>query len=139
MFSQHFIFSEERSDRIKRHLVFWFFWWLWFTFIHALLPMTSPGYSYFKNIPYSLVESPLLLIPQIFLVYPLLYFVLPQYIFTNKYVKAIFWCAVFLAISGIVNQLMIMYLNRPVLEFILPERFLINTQRTPQASLLWAY
>jgi sensor histidine kinase YesM len=136
MFSQHFIFSEERSDRIKRHLVFWFFWWLWFTFIHALLPMTSPGYSYFKNIPYSLVESPLLLIPQIFLVYPLLYFVLPQYIFTNKYVKAIFWCAVFLAISGIVNQLMIMYLNRPVLEFILPERFLINTQRTPQASFV---
>jgi sensor histidine kinase YesM len=136
MFSQHFIFSEERSDRIKRHLVFWFFWWLWFTFIHALLPMTSPGYSYFKNIPYSLVESPLLLIPQIFLVYPLLYFVLPQYIFTNKYVKAIFWCAVFLAISGIVNQLMIMYVNRPVLEFILPERFLINTQRTPQASFV---
>src|SRR5678815_1939469 len=38
--------------------------------------------------------------------------------------------------SGIVNQLMIMYLNRPVLEFILPERFLINTQRTPQASFV---
>ena len=136
MFSQDFIFSEKKSDRIKRHLVFWLFWWLWFTFIHALLPMTSPGNSYFKNIPYSLVESPLLLFPQIFLVYPLLYFVLPRYILTNKYVKAIVWCAIFLAISGIVNQLMIMHVNRPVLEFILPEKFLSNTQRTPEASFV---
>ena len=136
MFSQDFIFSEKKSDRIKRHLVFWLFWWLWFTFIHALLPMTSPGNSYFKNIPYSLVESPLLLFPQIFLVYPLLYFVLPRYILTNKYVKAIAWCAIFIAISGIVNQLMIMYVNRPVLEFILPEKFLRNTQRTPEASFV---
>lgn len=136
MFSQQFIFSEERSDRIKRHLVFWFFWGLWFTFIHALLPMTNPGSNYFKNIPYSLVESPLLLIPQIFLTYPLLYFVLPRYILTNKYIKAIFWCAVFLVISGIINQLMIMYVNRPVLEFILPEKFLRNTKRTSEASFV---
>ena len=136
MFSQDFIFSEKKSDRIKRHLVFWSFWWLWFTFIHALLPMTSPENSYFKNIPYSLVESPLLLFPQIFLVYPLLYFVLPRFIFTNKYVSAIVWSAIFIAISGIVNQLMIMYVNRPVLEFILPENFLRNTQRTPEASFV---
>src|SRR5678815_4879107 len=38
--------------------------------------------------------------------------------------------------SGIVNQLMIKYHNRPVLELILPERLLINTQRTPQASFV---
>ena len=136
MFSQQFIFSEERSDRIKRHLLFWLFWWLWFGFLHAVIPMTSPENSYLKNIPFSLVESPLQIIPQLFLTYPLLYFVLPRYILTNKYVKAIFWSIIFLIISGIVNQLMIMYVNRPVLEFILPERFLIDTKRTPRVSFV---
>ena len=74
MFSQDFIFSERKSDRIRRHVTFWFFWWLYFALMHALNPMTRPEYNYFRNIPFSLVESPLQLFPQIFLVYPMLYF-----------------------------------------------------------------
>jgi len=27
----NFIFSEKKSDRFKRHLVFWFLWWMYFT------------------------------------------------------------------------------------------------------------
>ncbi len=134
MTENSFIFSEKKSDRIKRHLLFWFCWWLYFGFVHAASPMGKPEISYFRNLPFTVSESILLLIPQTLLAYPLMYFVLPRFILPGKYLKAFLWIIVFLFLSVVVNSMMIQHLNPKVLAFILPDRFMVNTQRLPAVS-----
>lgn len=138
MFNQDFIFSEKRSARIKRHLVFWSFWWLYFGLMHAVQPFGKPEISYFRNLPFTLLESFLLLIPQTLLAYPMIYFVLPRFILHNKYGWAFFWTVIFMFLSGVVNLYMVQNLNAKILAAILPERFLVNTQRPPAVSFAMA-
>ena len=134
MINQEFIFSEKRGDRIKRHLLFWACWWLYFGFVHAASPMGKPEISYFRNLPFTISESFLMLIPQTLLAYPLMYFVLPRFILPAKYMKAFLWIIVFLFLSVVVNTMMIEHLNPKVLAFILPDHFLVNTQRPAVVS-----
>jgi hypothetical protein len=106
MLNRDLIFSEKRSYRIQRHLLFWFFWWVYFGFLHALNPMLgspNPEMNFFKNLPFSIVESLLLLIPQTIVAYPLIYFVLPRFIFRGKYFPAVLWTLFFVVICVIIN------------------------------------
>ncbi len=85
--------------------------------------------AYFQNLPFSITDSLLMIMPQTVLAYPLIYFVLPRFIFPGKYLKAFFWILVFLFLSVVVNSVMVIYLNPKIIAFILPDRFLVNTQR----------
>lgn len=134
MVNKNFILSEKGSDRIKRHLLFWACWWLYFGLVHAANPMGKPEISYFRNLPFTISESFLLLIPQTLLAYPLLYFVLPRLILNSEYLKAILWTIFFLFLSVVANTMMILHLNSKILSFILPDSFLANTQRPPALS-----
>jgi len=129
MLNYSLIFSEKRSDRIKRHLLFWGFWWCYFGFLHAAQPFGRPEISYFRNLPFTISESILLMLPQMALTYPMLYFVLPRFILHDKYLKAFLWTIVFILFTGVASLLMIEYVNPRVLAFILPERYLRYTQR----------
>lgn len=83
-----FIFSDEKSWRLRRHLVFWTSWWLFQSFLYSF----SAGVfnvSYFRRLPYASLESLIYLGPHIFLAYSLMYLVIPKFLLKAKYVAAV--------------------------------------------------
>jgi sensor histidine kinase YesM len=90
------IFSDERKYRIRRHLLFWLFWGLYFGIVRELHPRYFKSTEHFPNLFQSLAQSFFTLLPQVVFIYPLLYFVLPRYILTGKYIKATGWAVVLL-------------------------------------------
>ena len=83
-----FIFSDERKYRIIRHLLFWGFWGFYFGMVRELNPRYLKEHGHFPNLFQTIAEAFLMLLPQAMLVYPLLYFILPRYVFNGKYIKA---------------------------------------------------
>ena len=83
-----FIFSEDWRVHIFRHLAFWFFWFIYFGLLHAANPMGLQEVAYFKNIPYAMTESFVMLTPHLILTYTMLLFVLPRYLMHGKYFTA---------------------------------------------------
>ena len=93
------IFSDERKYRIRRHLLFWVFCCLYFGIVREFQPKYFKSTEHFPNLFQSLAQSFFTLLPQVVFIYPLLYFVLPRYIFTGKYIKATAWAVVLLFLS----------------------------------------
>ena len=87
---KNFIFSEKRSDRISRHLLYWGCYWAYFTFFH-IVATGVPKTSQFRNIPYSTLEAFSLYLPQIFFTYALISFVLPKYLLKSRYIPSFLW------------------------------------------------
>lgn len=129
-----FIFSEKRSDRIKRHVVFWLVWWLYYGMLHAANPFGRPEIMYFRNIPFTFLESLLQLIPQLVLAYSLLYFVLPHFALKKKYFLAILFALIIWFLCGVLTRYMVFNIIPSVLAAILPEKYLANTHRQPQTT-----
>ena len=129
-----FIFSEKRSNRIKRHLFFWIVWGLYFGILHAANPFLKPEASYFQKTPFALLESLLILIPQIIVAYTTLYFVLPMYFRDKKILKPIFFGVVVWFLCGVLNLYMVLNINPKILKWILPDKYLANTQRNTGTS-----
>jgi len=136
MISKNFIFSEKRSDRIKRHLLFWFCYWVYFTVLHGA-QSGNRNANYFGNIPYSTVEAFLFIVPQVFFAYALLSFVLPKYLLKGKYVFAFLWLIVFMIIAAFINFCMMRYFNRPIMEAVLPEKYLKEISPTTTRAKLY--
>jgi len=134
MYIKDFIFSENKSDRIKRHVVFWIVWLLYFGFLHAANSFGLKEIYYFQNIPYAMLESLLLLMPHLFLTYLLLLFVLPRYLMKGKYLVSILWVIILVIITAFINLNLTSKINPPVLSNILPPQFHVNTQRQASAS-----
>jgi sensor histidine kinase YesM len=86
--AQHpFIFSHERKYRLQRHLAFWIFWWLFFAVLYSYTFQVSilPD---FKRLPVALVDSLFYLFPHMLLTYSIMYYVIPWFVFTGKYLRA---------------------------------------------------
>lgn len=130
---QHFIFSERPKVRLQRHVTFWLFWWLYFGTMHAVLPFHKE-LTYFQKLPYTISESILFLIPHMTLVYPMLYFVLPRFLLKNRYGPAIFWTIIFVLVQGVVNSLMLDYVNTQLLTALLPPEYLPNNPRPEEVK-----
>jgi len=128
-----FIFSEKRSDRVKRHLVFWLIWGTYFAFLHAANPVLKPESSYFQNLPFTLTESILLLIPQMVIAYLTLNFILPFYTKRSKIIAVIFLVMAWVS-SSFLTMIMLQQINPAILNWILPEKYLRHTQRPPEVS-----
>ncbi len=133
-----FIFSEKRSDRIKRHLIFWITWWLYFGMLHAASPFLKQEASYFRRIPFTTAESFLLLIPQVIIAYLILYIVLPMYTRERKIIKPIIIGIIFWFACGFLNLWMIEKWNPAIVARLLPADLLVNTQRAPEVSRFMA-
>lgn len=126
-----FIFSEKRSIRVTRHLLFWLLWGLYFGMLHAANPFLKPSESYFQRTQFSYAEAVLQLIPQAMVAYLLLLFVLPMYTRDKKIIQPIIWGIVCWIACGYLNLLMIVKLNPTILSWLLPAHLLENTQRPP--------
>ena len=79
-----FIFSDERKYRIRRHLVFWIFWWIFQGFLYSFVSAYS-AVEYYKRLPTSMLESLIYLSSHIFLAYALIYLVIPKFLLRQKY------------------------------------------------------
>lgn len=119
MLSHEFIFSEKRSMRMIRHILFWVVTLLYYKCINLLLlqdQLTS------QPVSYSTLLSILLLLPQILLVYPLLYFVLPLFILKGQYLIAICLTYMLVVFNAIVEQIMMPHMIT-LFYFLAPERY----------------
>jgi sensor histidine kinase YesM len=96
-------FSDEKKYRIRRHLLFWGFWGFYFGIVRVLNPRYLIERGHFPDFFLEMARSYILLIPQAVLVYPLLYFILPRYVFNGKYIKASLWFVVFLLLTYTVS------------------------------------
>jgi len=104
------IFSDERKYRIQRHLLFWAFWCFYFGMVRLLNPMYLKTHGHFPDFFKTMAEAFLFLLPQAVLVYPLLYFILPRYVFNGKYIKALLWTIVLLLLTVFVSASFLIYI-----------------------------
>src|SRR6186997_749754 len=102
------IFSDERKYRIKRHLLFWGFWGFWYGMVRWLNPFIYRDTGHFVNPIIALIETFFLVLPHTVLVYPMLYFILPRYIVTGRYLKASLWILLLLILTACVGTILLM-------------------------------
>lgn len=132
------ILSEKKWCRLSRHLFFWLFWGGYFTMVRYLNPMIFMTTGKFPDFFKSIAEGFFFLFPQIFLVYPLLYFVLPNYVFKNKYIKGILWLLFFFFVSMLIHSIILIYIPWDKVPWISTAKLFLTTQ-TFQQKFLMAY
>jgi sensor histidine kinase YesM len=108
-----FIFSDERKWRIRRHLAFWFFWWIFQGFLYSFIALRRTT-GYFSELPVSLVESFFFMANHIFLSYGLMYFVIPRFVLKQKYLATALWTIVLFFLTACVSVLMSSVIIPPV-------------------------
>ena len=133
-----FIFSEKQSDRIKRHLLFWIIWYIYFALLHAVKPEGPADISYFRNPVYTFTESVFFIVAQLPLTYGMLYFILPYFILRKKYLFALFGTALLWFLSGTVHLFFIRDIMPEIVSWILPARYQPSTQRPESVLFIMA-
>ena len=138
MFSYNFIFSEKRSDRIKRHLLFWIGLSAYFTLLHANNPLLKPQATYFSNFPAVFVRSLMLQIPQAFSAYAILYITLPLFFKKkNPALPIIYTIGIWVASAAI--SILVTNLVMPhVVNWLLPEKWQRSLPVQPMPNLVVA-
>lgn len=84
MLEHPFIFSNERKYRIRRHLAFWLFWWIFQGFLYSFLAVVKDR-SYFWQLRVSMMDSFFFMVNHMFLSYSLMYFVIPRFLLKQRY------------------------------------------------------
>ena len=79
-----FIFSEERKWKWRRHLAFWFCWWVFQSVIYAFSAFAQQ-IPYHLRLPSSALEALLYLFPHVFFSYALMYGIIPRTWLRGKY------------------------------------------------------
>jgi hypothetical protein len=100
-----FIFSDERSYRIKRHVIFWLFWWIFQGFLYSFVPFNATA-PYFMRLLIAMVESLIYLTMHMLLTYSLIYFVIPHFVIKEKYWKAAVWAAGMFLIAALMSTVL---------------------------------
>ncbi|MGC4103177.1 sensor histidine kinase [Ferruginibacter sp.] len=104
-----FIFSDDRSWRIKRHVTFWLVWWLFIAFLYSFVGINSAT-AYWVRLPASLIDSLIFLLAHMFLTYSLIYFVIPRFVIKQKYWKAAIWVGLMFLVAAGISTLLSMTL-----------------------------
>ena len=81
------IFSEKKSQRIQRHLVFWLLWWIYFTVSFFHYEQSGLQKAEFEpwNFPF-FIKSILILFIHITACYYFIGYLIPKYLFKAKYI-----------------------------------------------------
>jgi len=100
-----FIFSNRLKYRLRRHLAFWIFWWLFQAVLYSFLGL-SQRYNYWWYLLDSTMESLIFMPGHIFLAYSLNYFVLPRYLLRQKYVQTALWVMLLFLLTACISVLL---------------------------------
>ena len=99
-----FIFSYKPADRIRRHLVFWLLWWIYFAatyYYYVQVGLQKIAFGELSTI--LILKTFLLLVVHIVSCYIFIYFLLPRYLLKAKYLSlsaGIILLAAFLLVTG---------------------------------------
>ncbi|HEU5164905.1 MAG TPA: histidine kinase [Chitinophagaceae bacterium] len=110
--------------------MFWFCYWIYFTLLHAANSGGKPEIQYFRNIPFSTIEALCLLIPQVFLAYSMLGFVLPKFLLKNRYLLSFAWFLFFAIATTFLCYVMYVMIAPVLMQSLLPERFIVRNPRS---------
>lgn len=132
MLLQKLIFSEKRSDRILRHLLFWAVWGGYFMATYMAFPFLKPEHSFFRNIPFTLSESLIHLMLQALITYTTLYFILPIYTKQKSILKTLLLLGTCWGLYALLQFYMTKTGTAALLQWILPEKYVAGTTRTPE-------
>lgn len=105
-----FLLSDTTKYRIRRHMFFWAFWGFWLTITRLLNPKVLKETGHLPDLLQTIGEVFFFLLPQVILVYPLLYFILPRYVFKAKYIKASVWILVFMLLTISASAALLVYI-----------------------------
>ena len=112
----NFIFSDKRSVRLRRHLVFWLLWWFYFIITYFYYLQIGLQKIEFEswNVPF-FIKSLLLLSIHILSCYCFIGFLLPRYLLKGKYLATIIGtvilCAVILLASFYLHKVIFPLIN----------------------------
>jgi len=99
-----FIFSEKQGIRLRRHVVFWLLWWVYFAATYYFYVQVGLQKIAFGNLSAILfIKTFLLVAIHIFSCYTFIYFLLPRYLVKARYflfAAGIALLAVFLLFTG---------------------------------------
>ena len=129
MITRNFIFSEKKPDRIKRHLLFWFCYWLYFTLFHVL-HVVRPEFTSFRNMPYNMLEAFHVIVPQILFAYVLVAFVVPRFLLKKRYILFILLLIFFWIATGFLCFFSLNYVFADITINFLPEKFRLKGPMT---------
>ncbi len=135
---REFILSDKKWYRLGRHLLFWLFWGGYFTITRYLNPVVYMATGKFPDFWKTAVETFFFLFPQTFIVYPALYFILPQFVFKQKYFRALFWLIIFYFVALLIHAIVLIYIPWDKLNWISTAQLFLTTSTFPQ-KLFMAY
>jgi sensor histidine kinase YesM len=103
-----FIFSNQPSYRIARHLLFWGVWWLFFTIIYSSKPISvslTEIRLYRVSFGVSAVEALLYMPIHIIYSYAIIYLLIPAFLLRNRYLSFLTGVVIFTFLAAIVSHL----------------------------------
>lgn len=114
-----FIFSDKPKYRIRRHLAFWVFWWLFQGVLYSAVGAFEHVYTYPPKLLNSVCESLFYMLAHITLAYGLMYFVIPRYLLRQRYLQTATWVVILFlgtaVISTIISATIIPEIERVIL------------------------
>lgn len=123
MQSYPFIFSEK--CKLRRHLLFWFCWWLFCTILYSFTP-TARVSPYQWKLAVSAVDSVVFLVAHIFLAYSLMYFIIPRLLLKSKYIATAFSVLALFLLTSVISATLAIYLLPGIRNLILPFSEIVN-------------
>lgn len=135
---KEFILSDKKEYRLWRHVCFWLLWGGYFSLTRYLNPVAYMATGRFPDFFKSIAETFFFLLPQTFLVYPVLYFVLPYYVFKHKYIKGILWFILFYFVALFMHAIVLIYIPWDKVPWISNAKLFLTTN-TFQQKFFMAY
>lgn len=117
-----FIFSDEPKYRIRRHVFFWLFWWIFQGFLYSFVAITR-GSHYPIRLYMSLLESLVFMAAHMFLAYSLMYFVIPRFLLKQQYWLTGTWTFALFIITGFMATAIGHYIVDPMREALVGENY----------------
>ena len=135
---REFILSDKKWYRFWRHLFFWLLWGGYFTITRYFNPMVYQTTGKFPDFWKTVVETFFFLFPQTFIVYPALYFILPKFVFKQKFGLAFLWFCVFYLVGITVNAFFLIFVPWSKMPWIPNADLFLTTSTFPQ-KIFMAY
>lgn len=125
-----FIFSNERKYRIRRHLAFWTFWWLFQGFLYSFIAINSAN-SYLLRLPMSMLESLIFMIGHVFLAYSLMYYVIPRYLLKQRYWHTAALTIALFIITAIISASLGLFIIEPLRDYYVGNKYVGPVRTVP--------
>ncbi|MBA4057304.1 MAG: hypothetical protein C0490_21500, partial [Marivirga sp.] len=107
-FFSKFVLSDNGWYRLGRHFLFWFICWAFMGVIYGLLYI-SEGFRYL-----SFLEAVIYLPQHMILSYGIIYYILPKYIFKDRYWAGIAGVLILILIVALLSPFILNYVINPI-------------------------